>query len=271
MAGRLHASSCNLPPTRPGHLDVRIFAAVVSVLAVSVAAGLGVALLPGDPEEQGRAGASAYDAVPAAPSPSPVRSPAPVLAEHSTTDPASPWVVVNKVHPISPLDFRPDVSIVRGYQVASVAADALARLLDDSDRAGLGFKIASAFRSYAYQQQVHDATVASRGRAEAERVSARPGHSEHQTGLAVDLVTPLDPGCDFDLCFADTPGGRWLARRAWRYGFVVRYRVGDEDVTGYQPEPWHLRYVGRPLAAELHRTGTTTLEEYFGITGGPYR
>ena len=146
---------------------------------------------------------------------------------HSTTDPASVWVVVNKTHPIAPSDFRPEIQIVRGYQVATAAAGPLQRLLDAGDRRGLGFKIASAFRSYGYQLHVHAATAAARGDAEADLVSARAGYSEHQTGLAVDLVTPADPACDFDACFARTPGGRWLARTAWRFGFVVRYQPGD--------------------------------------------
>jgi zinc D-Ala-D-Ala carboxypeptidase len=188
----------------------------------------------------------------------------------STTDPSSIWVIVNKTHPIVPSDFRPEIDIVRGYQVAAPAAGPLGRLLDASDRRGLGFKIASAFRSYDYQQHVHAATAAARGEAEADTISARPGHSEHQTGLAVDLVTPNDPASDFEACFARTPGGRWLARSAWRFGFVVRYQPGATAVTGYTPEPWHLRYVGRPLAAELHRTGNPTLEEFFGVGGGDY-
>lgn len=189
---------------------------------------------------------------------------------HSTTDPSSTWVVVNKTHPVSVPDFRPDLAIVRGYQVATPVAVPLTRLLDAGDRRGLGLKIASAFRSYAYQERVHAATVASRGEAEADRRSARAGHSEHQTGLAVDLVTPSDPSCDFEACFAQTPAGRWLAHRAWRLGFVVRYQPATTAVTGYQPEPWHLRYVGRPLAVELHRTGVATLEEFFGVPGGDY-
>ncbi|CAI9418923.1 M15 family metallopeptidase [Nocardioides sp. T2.26MG-1] len=189
---------------------------------------------------------------------------------HSTTDPGSIWVVVNKTHPVDPSDFRPEIALVRGYQVATAAAEPLEQLLAAADREGLGFKIASAFRSYDYQLAVHAAHVAERGQAEADRVSARAGYSEHQTGLAVDLVTPADPGCDFDECFADTPGGRWLAAEAWRYGFIVRYQAGGTDVTGYAPEPWHLRFVGTELAAELHRTGVTTLEEFFGVPGGDY-
>lgn len=189
---------------------------------------------------------------------------------HSTDDPGSIWVVVNKTHPTD-AGYRPPISLVRGYQVATPAAAPLTRLIDESDRHGLGFKIASAYRSYGYQAGVYGNVVASSGQAAADRVSARPGHSEHQTGLAVDLVTPASPSCDFEACFARTPGGRWLARDAWRYGFVVRYQPGSTAVTGYSPEPWHLRYVGRPLAAELRRTHTDTLEQFFDISGGDYQ
>ena len=191
-------------------------------------------------------------------------------AAHSTTDPASIWVIVNKTHPITPSGFRPSIALVRGYQVSTAAADPLSRLLDASDRRGLGFKIASAFRSYDYQRQVHAQVEAASGAAQADLVSARAGYSEHQTGLSVDLVTPADPGCDFEACFASTPGGRWLARSAWRFGFVVRYQPATTAITGYAPEPWHLRFVGRPLARELHRERIATLEEFFGVTGGDY-
>jgi D-alanyl-D-alanine carboxypeptidase len=191
-------------------------------------------------------------------------------AAHSTTDPSSIWVIVNKTHPISPTDFRPDIELVRGYQVAAAAAPSLGRLLDAGDRRGLGLKIESGFRSYAYQLHVHAETAAARGQSEADRVSARAGYSEHQTGLAVDLVTPGDSACDFEPCFAHTAAGRWLARNAWRWGFIVRYQPESTAVTGYAPEPWHLRYVGRPLAVEMKREGVRTLEEFFGVPGGDY-
>jgi zinc D-Ala-D-Ala carboxypeptidase len=180
-------------------------------------------------------------------------------------------VVVNKSHPIRPLDFRPSLALVRGYQVAQVARAPLAHLLTASDGAGLGLKIESAFRSYAYQAQVHEALVATEGGTAADRVSARPGYSEHQTGLAVDLITPAQPGCDLSLCFARTPAGRWLATNAWRYGFIVRYTRANAAFTGYQPEPWHLRFVGRPLAAEMRDVGRTSLEQVFHVRGGGYR
>jgi D-alanyl-D-alanine carboxypeptidase len=179
-------------------------------------------------------------------------------------------VVVNKKHPLQPLDYRPAVSIVRGYQVATAAAGGLSDLLDAGDQAGLGLKIESAFRSYDYQVSVHGNLVASEGQAAADLASARPGYSEHQTGLAVDLITPNSPGCDFKSCFGRTPAGRWLTVNAWRYGFLVRYTVADQAITGYQPEPWHLRYVGTALSTAMHTAQIATLEQVFGIPGGDY-
>jgi D-alanyl-D-alanine carboxypeptidase len=101
-------------------------------------------------------------------------------------------------------------------------------------------------------------------------VSARPGHSEHQTGLAVDVGSSTRPECDFDPCFADTVEARWVAACAAEFGFVVRYTPANSAVTGYGPEAWHLRWVGRELAGHLRDTGVTTLEEVFGVPGGGY-
>ncbi|HEX4472990.1 MAG TPA: D-alanyl-D-alanine carboxypeptidase family protein [Nocardioides sp.] len=188
---------------------------------------------------------------------------------HSLGDPTSIWVIVNKRHPISPLEFRPRISIVRGYQVATPAAAPLTRMLDAADRAGVPLKIASAFRSYGYQEGVHSHLVATLGLQAADAISARPGYSEHQTGLAVDLQ-PLDGTCALQDCFAGTAAARWLTAHAWTFGFVVRYTRANSQVTGYSPEPWHFRYVGSALARELHETGIASLEQFFGVTGGDY-
>ena len=190
-------------------------------------------------------------------------------AAHSTSDPSSIWVIVNKRHPLPPA-FRPHLLIVRGYLVARPAARPLEGLLQAASAEAIGFKIASAYRSYAYQARVHADIVAAQGPAAADRVSARAGHSEHQTGLAIDLVTPAHPRCDFERCFRTTPAGRWLAKNAWRFGFIVRYTGQNEATTGYAPEPWHIRFVGRPLAARMHRTSVSTLEGLFGVSGGDY-
>jgi D-alanyl-D-alanine carboxypeptidase len=275
---------CNLPPPRTRHRGVadrsrtrgRITAAAALVVASGVVVGGAILAQTSSsgstvpPSAHPTRSAAAPDArsdtasTPSTPSRSLDRS------AHSTTDPTSIWVIVNKTHPITPSEFSPEIALVRGYQVATAAAGPLGQLLDAGDRQGLGFKIASAFRSFDYQYGVHANLVATRGQAAADRVSARAGYSEHQTGLAVDLVTPASAGCDFEACFADTAGGRWLAQTAWRYGFIVRYQPDNEAVTGYSSEPWHLRYVGRALAAELHGTGVTTLEEFFDVRGGGY-
>jgi D-alanyl-D-alanine carboxypeptidase len=188
---------------------------------------------------------------------------------HSLTDPTSVWVIVNKRHPISPRTFEPPITLVRGYQVASPAAAPLSRMLDAADDAGVHLKIASAFRSYGYQEGVHSHLVATIGQTAADAVSARPGYSEHQTGLAVDLQ-PLDGTCALEACFAHTAADRWLVAHAWRYGFVVRYTAANRQVTGYAPEPWHFRYVGLALAQELRRTHARSLEQFFHVTGGEY-
>ena len=180
-------------------------------------------------------------------------------------------MIVNKTHPITPSDFRPDIAIVRGYQVATAAAGPLGRLLDASDQRGLGFKIASAFRSYDYQRQVHDQVEAASGATQADLVSARAGYSEHQTGLAVDLVTPADPRLRLRgvLRAVRREAGGWRTARGGSasWSATSRRRPPSPDT---QPEPWHLRYVGKPLARELRREGIATLEEFFGVPGGDY-
>ena len=189
---------------------------------------------------------------------------------HSLTDPGSQWVIVNKQHPIEPLDFVPHLALVRGYQVAKAAARPLAQLLAAAEAAGLQPKVASAYRSYDYQVRVHDSLAATEGDLAADRYSARAGYSEHQTGLAVDLTSLTDDSCSLQPCFAQTPEGRWLRERAAAYGFLVRYTRANESVTGYAPEPWHLRYVGRGLVAAMGAAEVTTLEEFFDVSGGDY-
>lgn len=122
---------------------------------------------------------------------------------------------------------------------------------------GIGFYSISDYRSYALQTWLYQTYVDRDGRELADTFSARPGHSEHQTGLAIDVNTTT-------LAFADTAEGRWLAAHCWDYGFIIRYPAGKEGVTGFQYEPWHIRYVGTWLSIPLRDSGLT-LEEYLGI------
>ncbi|MFI2364453.1 M15 family metallopeptidase [Promicromonospora sp. NPDC019610] len=192
------------------------------------------------------------------------------LTARSTTDPASPWVVVNKHTPLDPVGYEPDLTTVRGYLVRPDVAPDLSALLAAADADGVRLTLRSAYRGYPKQAAVYAGWVAQLGAEQADAVSARPGHSEHQTGLAVDVGGTSEPGCDFEPCFGRTAEGRWVAEHAATYGFLVRYTPENSAVTGYAPEAWHLRWVGRDLAAYLADTGVTTLEEVFDVPGGGY-
>ncbi|GAA5124414.1 hypothetical protein GCM10023339_45830 [Alloalcanivorax gelatiniphagus] len=189
------------------------------------------------------------------------------LTRRSTTDPRSAWVVVNRRRALRPATFEPRLSVVEGYQVHPRVVRPLTRLLAAGRREGLDLRIMSAYRSAARQGYLYAAAVAARGRARADLTTARAGHSEHQTGLAVDLGRASTGACNVTACFATTREARWLARNAHRFGFVLRYPDGGRPMTGIAHESWHFRFVGRPLAAYLRRERIPTLEEAFGLVG----
>lgn len=210
--------------------------------------------------------------------PLPVAPPAFDKQARSITDPTSPWVVANKQRPLSPVDFVPTVAApamrlrlsagTPEMQVATQALPELERLAKDADAAGLPLMLASGYRSYATQVAVYANEVRNYGQTQADRQSARPGHSEHQTGLAIDLA-PASGKCMIEECFGNLPEGQWLAAHAHEYGFIIRYAQGKEAITGYLYEPWHLRFVGVELAAEIQKGGSPTLEEFFGLPAAP--
>jgi D-alanyl-D-alanine carboxypeptidase len=192
----------------------------------------------------------------------------------SIDDPASTWVVVNKPRPLSPVTYTPaslvypDVTYVNRQPMRPEVAEALVAMFNAGKaEAGLDFSVQSAYRAFDSQTRVYDDDVASHGQAYADTDTARPGHSEHQTGLAVD-ISAVPAKCSLDACFAQTPQGEWLAANAWRFGFLLRYPADKVAVTGFAFEPWHYRYIGVPLATRLRETGVTTLEEFFGVPGG---
>lgn len=140
------------------------------------------------------------------------------------------------------------------------AADAFHRLVEAAAEDGIDIVMTTAYRSYDFQQILWDNYVAQKGEEEANKTSARPGESEHQTGLAVDLSTSeIDYRNSSD--FADTKAGHWVAEHAHEYGFILRYPEDKTDITGYSYEPWHIRYVGLTAAADIYENGLT-LEEY---------
>lgn len=209
-----------------------------------------------------------------APTPSPSSEPAFDRAARSIDDPASLWVVANKLRPLSPRDFAPSdlraAAIPYVYEpvLRDAAATAAEQLVAAASAEGIALTAQSSYRSYASQERVYAGWVARLGQAAADLTSARPGHSEHQTGLSIDF-SAVPANCTLDQCFAATPQGQWLAANAWRFGFHLRYPEGATPVTGYEFEPWHYRYVGPELAAELQETGIRTLEEFFGLPAAP--
>jgi len=146
-------------------------------------------------------------------------------------------------------------------KMRKAAAAALERLFAAADKEGLKLYAVSGYRSYKTQAALFDAYVKRDGEAAAARYSARPGMSEHQTGLAMDVSCAA---ADFKLeeSFGETTEGKWLAKHAPDYGFIIRYPKGTEKITGYQYEPWHIRYLGKELAQEVASQGIT-LDEYF--------
>lgn len=115
----------------------------------------------------------------------------------------------------------------------------------------------SGFRSYEHQRRIYNNYVSVYGQEATDTFSARAGHSEHQSGMAIDVNCADDS-------FEGTPEALWLAENCWKYGFIIRYPKGRQHITGYKYEPWHVRYLGREIAGEVYCSGLT-LEEYLGI------
>jgi D-alanyl-D-alanine carboxypeptidase len=191
------------------------------------------------------------------PTPEPTTSQWPVLL--SIDEASSVTVVVNKKHKL-PENYAPGLR--------SITSNALSQLTNAATNAGIKLKTISSYRSYSTQVSTYNKWVNQSGQAAADTFSARPGHSEHQTGLAVD-VGASNGTCDLETCFGNTPEGKWVAANAQNYGFIIRYPNGKDAITGYQYEPWHLRYVGVDIAKAVVASGLT-LDQYFGIEGGGY-
>ncbi|MET4541067.1 D-alanyl-D-alanine carboxypeptidase [Arthrobacter bambusae] len=217
----------------------------------------------------------------AAPSPSATPSSAApssaVASQHSLTDPASPWVIVNKHRPLSPQDFVPADLVQPNIRLAvsgeasllnSTTAAAAAKMFGAAATEGIIMALASGYRSYSTQVATYGGYVASTGQAAADRASARPGHSEHQTGWSFDIADGSG-ACSFQPCFAEQPAAVWAKANAHKLGFVVRYPWMFHDITGYFYESWHLRYIGVEAASDMVARGIVTLEEYFGLEAAP--
>ena len=158
-------------------------------------------------------------------------------------------LIANKTYAL-PANYDPGVN--------PEAQRAVNELIAAARQEGLKLWVASGYRNYALQKRLDERYSARDGKAAADRYSARPGHSEHQSGLGFDINSIYKS-------FADTAEGQWLAANCHRYGFIIRYPAGKEHITGYMYEPWHVRYLGVDVATAVYESGLC-LEEYLGVT-----
>lgn len=181
-------------------------------------------------------------------------------------DPADPLVLVNKYHDLSET-YVPELEKLGGrYGVGSMvpeAAAAFRAMADAAKQDGISLHSVSAYRSYQTQQGLYQHYVSIDGKANAERYSARPGYSEHQTGLALDINT-----ASISAHFENTAEYAWLQANCARFGFLLRYPQEKESITGYRYEPWHYRYVGQDIARTCMDQGLT-YEEYLAARAQP--
>ncbi|WP_408011542.1 D-alanyl-D-alanine carboxypeptidase family protein [Pseudalkalibacillus sp. A8] len=197
--------------------------------------------------------------------------------EKIVTNVMDPLVLVNKERNL-PADFVPETLTVPDIpfafegdhpkkQMQQVAAEAIEDMFDQADKDDIPLLAQSGYRSYSTQKAIFASNAESNGQEEANKYSARAGQSEHQTGLTMDVTSPE---VSFQLIeeFGETTAGKWVKDNAHKYGFIIRYPKGKEGITGYQYEPWHLRYVGKEHAARIHEKNLT-LEEYLGAPVEP--
>ncbi len=234
------------------------------------------------PAPAGSSAAAGPGAPPTTPDPTPSAGDA--ATPPATTDPAADLradpgavdVVVNKRRALVPANFVP--ADLRQPNVATATDNALLRpetaaavetMFAAAEGDGVGLVLVSGYRSFENQESTYAYWVGQYGGAAgADTVSARPGYSEHQTGLAFD-IGQADGACTLVSCFAQTSAAQWAAENAAEYGIILRYPLRANEVTGFSAEPWHFRFVGTEVALAMKAAGTTTLEEHFGLPAAP--
>lgn len=267
---------CEAEARDVGFADVRGWIAPLAIIAITAAVGVGLWATWDStrvPES------STLTAGPNRPINTTTTSPAPTVSTVGQTlpacsqgdvpvegDPDADWatIVIDTSNALPP-EFAPGDLVevtAAGFaqldRVREFVIPDLAALRQAAEANGTPIIVISAYRSFAYQQGLFRDEVERVGEAQAAAGVARAGHSEHQLGTALDV---LDPGASaLSPAFADTPAGRWVAAHAHEYGFVLSYPADARDRSCYEFEPWHLRYVGRVLAAEIHESGLSPRE-----------
>lgn len=211
---------------------------------------------------------AAADAALAAQQKGQVVTPKGCAATGAHSNPATIDVVINKKRCFNPIDFTPpDLTSFNGFVVSAKIVPDMTAMFNAAAGAGTPLSLTSSYRSYSNQVATYNNWVRVNGStAAADTVSARPGYSEHQTGLAFDLSAG---SCSLE-CFRGSVQYGWMMANAHNFGFIERYPVGLEGITGYSPEAWHWRYVGPATAKAMKAAGVKTLEQFWNIPGGSY-
>lgn len=248
--------------------------AALGLSAGAVAAGALAACSTGKPTAAStsakRSPSASASSASAAPSetPSPTPTPTTALPALSISDPNSDWIVVDKLRPLNPIDYAPQlaaISVVGMGGALRMRPDAAAAVnqLAAAFVAETGLKMGSVsdYRPYSSQVRVYNST-------KNDTLTARPGYSEHQTGLAIDFSSPTE-GQTLKAAFGQTRTGQWLAANAYRWGFLLRYPADLTAITGFQYEPWHFRFVGVPLITAMRAKNVRSLEQWFDLPAAP--
>jgi D-alanyl-D-alanine carboxypeptidase len=244
---------------------------VAFVILISVAADAfgggdngGAASPPGETPEATATDEPTNDNVTPGQTPPPANTPMPTAGADGTVQVTCGDILapVDKQHKLPANCVPPDLQqlpaeFASGYQsLRAEAAAALLEMLRAAKADGYALYVNSSFRSFQDQEYTYNFWVAQNGKEYADRTSARPGHSEHQMGTTADIGWN---GCELE-CTVGTPEAVWIAANAHKYGFIVSYPDGKEHITGYAYEPWHVRYVGKDVAAQVHASGLTLHE-----------
>ena len=169
-----------------------------------------------------------------------------------------PYIIVNKYYTV-PDGYRPpDLQSFDGQLLRKDTGEAYKKMRDDAKALGYSIRVVSGYRTVEYQRNLYNRYLSSDSQANVDRYSARAGHSEHHTGMAMDLFGSVDGLRNF----VNTPEYKWVRDNCYKYGFIIRYTEATEFVTGYEDEPWHLRYVGVEVSTDMKEKGITSFEEY---------
>ena len=170
-----------------------------------------------------------------------------------------PYIIVNKFYKVPDEYKPPDLVEADGFLMREKTAEAYLMMRQDAEKEGLRMRAVSAYRSVEYQRNLYDRYLSQDSKENVDRYSARAGHSEHHTGMAIDLF-----GSEEGLRnFINTPEYEWVCENCYKYGFIIRYSADIENITGYEDEPWHIRYIGVEASTDMKNKGIKSLEEYY--------